>query len=526
MDHPRGGPAAPPAASPAAGGDARRAALRALLRGLAGPARLAAPQRRRLLLVQLDGVSRARLQAAVGHGRMPAVAALLEARTHRLAAVRAVAPASTPAYQAALFYGRSPSVPGFRWIDRATRREVRMDSAADATRVERGLAAAGGPGLLRGGSASLSLFCGGAARRRFCISSLPGVPAAGCAARAGPAPALAAALVRSAGVLRGMLNGAGEAGAGAVDGVRWSRAVGRTEHELRFLGHRIALAGLFRDAALHELLLDLACGLPAVFVDLLAFDSAAHRRGPDAAAVARRLDAMDGAVGLLVAAAAAVPELGYEVVVLSDHGHVATVPFELAAGAPLSAVLAGDGAAVADAGDLAHVYFLDDPGPLPLEAIRRRHGRALAALVSTGALLAARGGRRGLALAGGTVLDLADPRDVARLPHPDPAGAAAALASLVSLRDAGDVVVLGWRGPGLVPFAFAWEFGSHGGISPEELDCFAIHPLGAELPDGPLTPLDLHRWLEAVREAGEGEGAAPLQRSVAGASAAPPDAAG
>jgi hypothetical protein len=480
----------------------RRTALRALLRRLAGPARLAAPPRRRLLLVQLDGVSRARLDAALGRGLLPALARLLDGRSHRLAGVRAVAPASTPAYQAALFYGRAPSVPGFRWIDRATRRLVRMDSASDATRFERRLAAAS-PGLLRGGSASMSLFCGGAARRRYCISRLRG-PTAARADDAGAA--VAGALVRSAGLARGMLSGAGEAGAGAVDGLRWSRAVGRGRHELRYLGHRIALAGLFRDAALHAILVDLAAGLPAVFVDLLAFDSASHRRGPEAPVAARRLAAMDRAVGLLVDAAAALPELRYEVVVLSDHGHVATLPFERVAGASLEEVLgrADPGVTVADAGDLAHVYFLDDRGPLPLEAIRRRHGRVLATLAACpgAGIVAARGRRRGVALVRGAALDLADPRDVAGLPHPDPSAAAAALSALVSLPDAGDLVVLGWRGADQPTVAFAWEFGSHGGIAPEELDCFVVHRAGAALPAGPLSPLDLHRWLEDVRANG------------------------
>jgi hypothetical protein len=492
---------------------ARRTALRALLRRLAGPARLAAPPRRRLLLVQLDGVSRARLDAALGRGLLPALAGLLDGRGHRLTAVRAVAPASTPAYQAALFYGRTPSVPGFRWIDRATRRVVRMDRASDATRFERGLAASA-PGLLRGGSASLSLFCGGAARRRYCISTLaPDGASAGDGARgvADGAP-VAAALVRSAGLVRGMLSGAGEAGAGAVDGLRWSRAVGRGRHELRFLGHRIALAGLFRDTALHAILVDLAAGLPAVFVDLLAFDSAAHRRGPEAPVAARRLAAMDGALALLLEAAAALPELGYEVVVLSDHGHVATVPFERVAGASLEEVLARaePGVSVAEAGDLAHLYFLDDPGPLPLEAIRRRHGRVLAALAACPGvgLVAARGRRRGVVLVGGAALDLADPRDVARLPHPDPAAAAAALSAIVSLRDAGDLVAFGWRDVDRPSVAFAWEFGSHGGIAPEELDCFVVHRSDAALPAGPLSPLDLHRWLEDAREDGARAGAA------------------
>jgi hypothetical protein len=168
-----------------------------------------------------------------------------------------------------------------------------------------------------------------------------------------------------------------------------------------------------------------------------------------------------------------------------------------------------DGVAVAEAGDLAHVYFLDDRGPLPLEGLRARHRRVLDALTRSPAvgLLAVRGGARGFALVRGERLDLADPRQVARLPHPEPTVAAAALADLVSLPEAGDVVVLGWRGDGADDVAFAWEFGSHGGIAPEELDSFVVHPAGAPLPEARPRPVALHAWLEGLRADGGPPGA-------------------
>ena len=68
-----------------------------------------------------------------------------------------------------------------------------------------------------------------------------------------------------------------------------------------------------------------------MFVDFLGYDETAHRRGPG---LGRRRcaasRAIDQALATIFAAADAVPELGYEVHVLSDHGHVRTVPFEIA----------------------------------------------------------------------------------------------------------------------------------------------------------------------------------------------------
>jgi hypothetical protein len=89
---------------------------------------------------------------------------------------------------------------------------------------------------------------------------------------------------------------------------------------------------------------------------------------------------------------------------------------------------------------------------------------------------------------------------VARLPHPEPTLVAAYLRDLLALRDSGDIVVQGWRGDGRETVAYAWEFGSHGGVAPEELECFVAHPADCALPfRGALRPRELHAWFERLR---------------------------
>ena len=406
--------------------DAARLAMRALLRPLADRGHFAgAARRRRLVLVQVDGVSRHRLEQAIADGWMPALAARLASGRHVLGGARSGAPASTPAFQAGLFYGVAPSLPGFVWFDRATGREVRMDRPEDAACVEARLSA-GRPGLLRAGTAYFSIFSGGAAAPHFCLSGLAGDLALDrYAQRLGAWDAVASALAHSVTAARSAVRIAHDVGHGVVDGLRWSLAVGRLLHEPRFLVHRVLVGAFLRELAVQGILVDLSRGIPVVYVDFLGFDETAHRRGPGSRAALRSLAAIDQAIAPILAAADAVPELGYEVVVFSDHGHVRTRPFEELAGASLPdwvaetehgrpprpprfggvgrGVLWGragakrtDGVAVAEAGDLAHVYFLDGPGPLPLEALRARHRRVLDGLASHPAvgLLAARGGRR------------------------------------------------------------------------------------------------------------------------------------
>lgn len=526
--------------------DAASLALRALLRPLAGSGRPPAaprPGERRLVLLQLDGVSRGRLEAAIARGDMPALAARLARGTHVLSSCRSGVPASTPAFQAGLFYGVSPGVPGFAWYDRATGREVRMDRAADAAAVERRIAREGGPGLLRGGSCYFSILSGAAALPYFCISGLAGqrAPAAG-PRRLDPSDLLASAMVHSITAARGVLRVARELREGLVEGLRWSAALGRLRHEPRFLLHRVLVASALRELAVQGILLDLARGVPAIYADFLGFDTHAHRRGPDAPAARAALASVDAVLGAVLAAVEAAPELGYDVYVLSDHGHVAARPFESLSGLPLPEFVAaaeggelrpgrgvlgrrgaGGRVATAEAGDLAHVYFLADRGPLDLEGVRARHWPVLAALSASRAvgLLAARGHRRGFAVLRGTVLDLADPADVARLPHPDPRRLAAYLSDLVALPESGDLVVLGWRGPGHEVVAYAWEFGSHGGVAPEELDAFVLHPAGCPFRFGRVTrPAELYRFFERAYRA-PGTAAARVGHPAASGALAP-----
>ncbi len=516
---------------------------------------------RRLLLVQLDGVSYGRLRRALEAGGMPFLASLLASGGHRLSPCRSGAPASTPAFQAGLLYGRAPSVPGFVWYARATGREVRMDRAADAAAVELELAGSA-PGLLRGGTSYFSIFSGGAALPHFCLSGLAGELSLDYyRERFNAWDAAASLVVHSLTAARAGGRLAWEGALGLWDAARWSASLGRWKHEPRFLLHRLLVGAIMRELAVQGIIVDLARGVPVVFCDFLAFDEFGHRRGPESAAALAQLGSMDAALEAIFAAADAVPGLGYDVYVFSDHGHVATRPFESLTGLSLPEYLAlagggvevpralGGGEAVrlaqtrslrrwldripaarrllqrrldraerglighalgfarsdrvitAEAGDLAHVYFTGERRPLDLRAVRARHGDVLATLASCRAvgLVAVRDGGAGVVLARGAELHLDDPDDVARLPHPEPALLAEYVAGLLRLPDSGDLVVLGWRGEGEDVVAYAWEFGSHGGVAPEEIETFVLHPRRCTFDFSSVRRPDaLYRYLHAA----------------------------
>src|SRR5687767_2798630 len=77
-----------------------------------------APTQRRLLIVQIDGLSRAVLNQALASGRMPFLNRMLKRHGYRLQPMTVGLPTSTPAFQMAAMYGVRPDIPGFHYYDR------------------------------------------------------------------------------------------------------------------------------------------------------------------------------------------------------------------------------------------------------------------------------------------------------------------------------------------------------------------------------------------------------------------------
>src|SRR5262245_3177542 len=117
--------------------------------------------RRRLLIVQIDGLSRAVLEGALAERRMPFLRRALEHRTHRLEPMFVGMPTSTPAFQMAAMYGVRPDIPGFHFHDKRRRTDVYFPRTGNAAGVE-DRQAAGRRGIVTGGSAYGCVFTGGA----------------------------------------------------------------------------------------------------------------------------------------------------------------------------------------------------------------------------------------------------------------------------------------------------------------------------------------------------------------------------
>jgi hypothetical protein len=132
---------------------------------------------RRLLIVQIDGLSRAVLDQGLASGHMPFLKRLLRRHGYRLEPMAVGMPTSTPAFQMAAMYGVRPDIPGFHYFDRELQSDIHFPRRGHAALVE-AKHTAGRRGILQGGSAYGCVFTGGADNSLFTPSRLSRVRAA------------------------------------------------------------------------------------------------------------------------------------------------------------------------------------------------------------------------------------------------------------------------------------------------------------------------------------------------------------
>lgn len=525
----------------------RDAVVRLARRGTA-----AAPPdgRRRVLLLQIDGLSSRRLRQALARGDMPHLTRRLDGGRMRLKRLSALTPPSTPVFQAGLMYGARGDVPGFGWYDRALGRAVRMDLPEDVAELERHIRAQAPERrpLLEEGVSYGTIWPGGAAHAFFNV--VLWLHGEGASARRVAQNLWDRVLSTGAGGMiaaRVAARMALELGVAAHDFVRWCRRIRSTRFEWRFLYMRLFVSVVLRDLATQGAIVDILRGVPRIYVDFLGYDEYAHRRGPDAEMALYNLSGIDHSIEKIIRATEAMPEYGYDVYVFSDHGQSATMPFERVVGrdlhafvlehaaltgvgrpignaeirdlvtlretelwvrtlwrplrAPMALYLAWldhrlsarvddqaraplDGIEVVTGGSIAHLYF--GRRGRSVDAIARRWPRLLEALVASPAigLVCGRGAAGPVVFFRGVRYDLQDRPAVERLEPFRRLGydvLAEHLRQAVESGRSGDLVLYGAFAE-VGDVAFDFEFGSHGGVGPDELDQFVIYPAHVDFP--------------------------------------------
>jgi hypothetical protein len=511
---------------------------------------------RRVLIIQIDGLSRAVLARALASRRAPALAKLLATGTLEWRDLSVGIPSSTPAFQAAIMYGVHPDIPGFHYYDKRLRQDIYFPRLGIADLVEE-RHARGRRGILEGGACYGCVFTGGAADSLWTAARLLRPTRAGGALLRGPLSGILAVWV----IVKCMVLTLVELARTLLRLIADPLSVGR--RRLRWLLFKIGLSIWMRQLFTLAASADLYRGVPAVYVNYLEYDVFAHAFGPDHPLAYRALRRVDRSIAQLYRIVRRLPEGSLDLYVLSDHGQTATRPYtRLSRGASIEetalAVLARgaasgggdahgpgralrgsrrpaparppgffqrflaylerdfpswmdagardgaiDGLRVVAAGPNAFVYFTEVPEPLDADEIERRcpgGAEALSRQPGIGLVLA-RSAEGPVCWHQGRWESLgAGSRGGPFELRPDREVVLTGLRELMAMPSAGDLVLYGIGAPG-GDVSFLEERGAHAGPSEAELHTFILHPPSVTLPAAPLThPAQLYPHFAAYRE--------------------------
>jgi endonuclease/exonuclease/phosphatase family metal-dependent hydrolase len=493
-----------------------------------------------LVMVQIDGLSHIELQRALREGEMPFLSRLLERENYAVRKMYSGLPSNTPAMQAELFYGVPGAVPAFGFFHKGCGRMCRMLEPESAREIEAGLAQKGEP-LLRDGSAYSDIYTGGAREPRWCAASMGW----GTSTKS-PGPFLMAllALLNLYGLLRAVAFGVLEIGLATFDAIRGVFGGSKPKHEFKFIPARVGVCVLLREWITHAARMDISRGLPVIHLNLLGYDEQSHHRGPDSAFAHWVLGGIDDSIKRVWRAAKNSDRRPYEVWIYSDHGQVRSTPYLEATGRTLKETVCALWGECRDANETktegdagippgpkgsakgsvlwkgAHgtmkvpppapvrYPLVSDFGPLALVYLepdatgeqRARLGERLAREAHVPVVVDARafessGGPLGGWTAQGPFSFPAD-ADAILAGHPFREALMADLERVARHEHGGDLILLGWKSGIGRPLTFAFEYGAHGGISPEECTAFVAMPDDLEretLAPGFMRPLDLRR---------------------------------
>jgi uncharacterized membrane protein YvlD (DUF360 family) len=285
---------------------------------------------KRVLFVQIDGLSAPLLTWMIAAGNLPTVSRWVREGTHRLIEWHTGIPATTPASQAGILHGGAHHVPAFRWYEKGTGRLVVTNRPGDAAYVEGTLS--NGAGLLSGGGASISnVFSGDAESSALTFSKV--------SRHNETSRGSAAFLINPNGFSRALVLTVGE----MIKELYQARSQRRQDVQPRiprggsYVALRAATNVMLR--ALNTVLIaeQMGRGTPAIYCDFVDYDEVAHHAGPTRPESLAALQGLDRVIGRLERLAVDGPH-PYEIVVISDHGQSQGATFKQRYGATLEEV--------------------------------------------------------------------------------------------------------------------------------------------------------------------------------------------
>lgn len=477
-----------------------------------------------IIIIQIDGLSHTQFQRALKKRKMPFVRELIRKEHYHLHVQYSGLPSSTPAVHGELFYGVRGGVPAFSFLNRKTGKLFRMYEPESVAKIEE-LLKEKGTALLSGGSVYTGIFTGGAEEAHFCPSSLGW----GNFARAANPLTLAVLLITNFySFIRVAILMAIEFFLALRDCVVGLINGHNLFKELQFIPTRVGICILLRELLTIGVKIDIARGLPIIFLNFLGYDEQAHRRGPSSLFAHWALKGIDDAIARIWREARRSNRRSYDLWIFSDHGQEESKPYMDECGRTIEEAVSSVFSNFCNTKVLIPV---NDQGGIQLQRIRQLGGKLTQKIFGLKNILATEEQPRGFSMTAmgpmahvyvptpltpderdllarslihdanvplvlyqgetGTISAmtkegkylLPEDRDKILGPnHPFLADVCRDLIILCQHPDAGDFVLSGWR-TGEQPISFPQENGSHCGPGTEETRGFSLLPCDTIFPE-------------------------------------------
>lgn len=274
------------------------------------------PDKRGLVMMEIDGLSYHHLKKALDDGIMPTLQEMMDEEGYELSRVDCGIPSQTSACQAGIMFGDNADIPAFRWYDKT--QQKLFVSGNDATELNQRYA--NGNGLMRGGSSINNMMNGDAQKSLLTLAGMFDSDEEEKKRRAEDIyllllnPYFFAHTISLffADVVREVWQG-------------WHQRRNNVTPRLNRLAHaypfvRAATTVFMRDIAANLTTLDIIRGAPSIYVTWPGYDEVAHHSGPWTKDAFSVLETYDRVIARIKETIELKAPRQYDLIILSDHG--------------------------------------------------------------------------------------------------------------------------------------------------------------------------------------------------------------
>ncbi|NPV07555.1 MAG: hypothetical protein HPY83_06270 [Anaerolineae bacterium] len=287
---------------------------------------------RGFIVIQIDGLSHATLLEAVARGYAPHIGQLLRSGQGEAYRWFSGVPSTTPAVQAAIMYGSSEGIVGFRWYEKESGQAIVCKFPGTLSQIQARVSA-GRRGILEGGASYANMFDGGASTSLFTLSAIGRTSILRKMGGLSLFLVLAFSPVR---VMRILALSVWTYLLGVwrrLSALFWPSKYGQLSFLSPFV--HVLTDVVVREIETFAVLVDIYRGVPAIYANYSSYDEWAHRFGPTDGHALRAVKAIDSQVQQVDRMRRRWGGRPYDLYLLSDHGMTPSVPFETAFGQSL-----------------------------------------------------------------------------------------------------------------------------------------------------------------------------------------------